>query len=203
MVLCPHAHAKINSIDTSAAESMPGVKAVDIIHPVGQEVLWMGKEIVAVAAETDDQARDAVRAVKIDYEVMPYLVTDAAPENAQGYTQQLNEQTQLDPDAGFKLADAIHEGNYGVTVITHCCMESHGSAAEWNGDNLTVWASTQSVTGLTQEYSSEPNLERYSDDGDECANPDPCDGWRIRQQIPGGHTGVFPQPCWRRRPGVR
>jgi xanthine dehydrogenase YagR molybdenum-binding subunit len=153
MVTSPHAHAKIVAIDSSVAEKMPGVKAVDIIHPVGQEALWMGKEIVAVAAETDDQARDAMRAVKIDWEVLPYLVADTTPDKATGYTQQLNEQTQLDPDAGFKDADAIHEGEYGVAAITHCCLESHGSAAEWEGDKLTVWASTQSVTGLTQEYS--------------------------------------------------
>jgi xanthine dehydrogenase YagR molybdenum-binding subunit len=154
MVQSPHAHAKINAIDTSVAEKMPGVKAVDIIHPVGQEVLWVGKEIVAVAAETDDQARDAMRAVKIDFEVMPYLVADTTPDKATGFTQQLNEQTQLDPDAGFKSADVVHEGEYGVAAITHCCLESHGSAAEWEGDKLTVWASTQSVTGLTQEYSA-------------------------------------------------
>jgi len=155
MVLCPHAHATIKSIDTSEAEQMPGVKAVDIITDmgVGKEVLWAGKEIVAVAAETDDQARDAARKVKIDYEVLPYLVTDTTPENAQGYTQQLNEQTQGDPDAGFKAADAIIEGTYGLTTITHCCLEAHGSAAQWEGDKLTVYASTQSVTGLTQEYS--------------------------------------------------
>ncbi|HUK29513.1 MAG TPA: xanthine dehydrogenase family protein molybdopterin-binding subunit [Candidatus Acidoferrum sp.] len=155
MVLSPHAHAKITNIDTSVAEKMPGVKAVDIIGDVGvgKEVLWAGKEIVAVAAETDDQARDAARAVKIDYEVMPYLVADTTPDKATGYTQQLNEQTQGDADAGFAQADAIVEGFYGIPVITHCCLESHGSAAEWDGDKLTVWASTQSVTGLTQEYS--------------------------------------------------
>jgi xanthine dehydrogenase YagR molybdenum-binding subunit len=154
MVQSPHAHAKITNIDTSLAEKMPGVKAVDIIFPVGQEVLWAGKEIVAVAAETDDQARDAMRAVKIDYEVLPYLVSDTTPDKATGYTQQLNEQTQGDVEAGFAKADAVVEGTYGLAVITHCCLESHGSAAEWNGDKLTVWASTQSVSGLTQEYST-------------------------------------------------
>ena len=154
MVQSPHAHAKITNIDTSVAEKMPGVHAVDIIHPVGQEALWVGKEIVAVAAETDDQARDAMRAVKIDYEVLPHLVSDTTPDKATGYTQQLNEQTQGDADAGFAKADAVVEGTYGLAVITHCCLESHGSAAEWDGDKLTVWASTQSVSGLTQEYST-------------------------------------------------
>jgi xanthine dehydrogenase YagR molybdenum-binding subunit len=154
MVLSPHAHAKITAIDTSVAERMPGVHAVDIIHAVGLEVLWAGKEIVAVAAETDDQARDAARAVKITYEVMPYLVADTSPDKATGFTQQLNEQVQGDPDAGFKNADATIEGFYGLAVITHCCLESHGSAAEWEGDKLTVWASTQSVTGLTGQYAT-------------------------------------------------
>jgi xanthine dehydrogenase YagR molybdenum-binding subunit len=153
MVQSPHAHAKITNIDTSLAEKMPGVKAVDIIFPVGQEALWAGKEIVAVAAETDDQARDAARAVKIDYEVMPYLVTDTTPDKATGYTQQLNEQTQGDAEAGFTKADAVVEGTYGSAVITHCCLEAHGSAAEWDGDKLTVWASTQSVSDLTGQYS--------------------------------------------------
>jgi xanthine dehydrogenase YagR molybdenum-binding subunit len=155
MVLSPHAHAKITSIDTSVAERMPGVHAVHIITDtgVGKEVLWAGKEIVAVAAETDDQARDAARAVKIEYEVMPYLVTDASPENAQGFVRPPNETTQGDASAGFAQADVIHEGHYGSPPITHCCLESHGSAAEWDGDKLTVWASTQSVTGLMGEYS--------------------------------------------------
>jgi xanthine dehydrogenase YagR molybdenum-binding subunit len=154
MVQSPHAHAKIVAIDTSVAEKMPGVKAVDIILPAGQEALWMGQEILALAAETDDQARDAMRAVKIDYEVMPYLVADANPSDAKEYAQKPNESTQGDPAAAFGHAEVIHEGFYGSPVITHCCLESHGSAAEWEGDKLTVWASTQSVTGLTQEYAT-------------------------------------------------
>jgi xanthine dehydrogenase YagR molybdenum-binding subunit len=155
MVQSPHAHAKITNIDTSVAEKMPGVHAVHIITDtgVGKEVLYAGKEIVSVAAETDDQARDAARAVKIDYEVLPYLVADVAPEKAEGYTQPPNEQTQGDAEAGFRNADVIHEGFYGSPTITHCCLESHGSAAEWDGDKLTVWASTQSVSGLSDEYS--------------------------------------------------
>ncbi|HEX8090739.1 MAG TPA: xanthine dehydrogenase family protein molybdopterin-binding subunit, partial [Blastocatellia bacterium] len=39
---CPHAHAKIVSIDVSAAEKMPGVKAVKIIQDVGTEIRWAG-----------------------------------------------------------------------------------------------------------------------------------------------------------------
>ena len=60
-VLSPHAHARIVSIDTRAAEAMPGVKAVDIIMDAGREIMWAGQEIAAVAAETEPQARDAAR----------------------------------------------------------------------------------------------------------------------------------------------
>src|SRR6185295_6164870 len=46
MVRCPHAHAKITAIDTSAAEKMPGVKAVQIVQDVGAEVSWIGASVV-------------------------------------------------------------------------------------------------------------------------------------------------------------
>src|SRR4029077_5036413 len=56
-----------------------------------------------------------------------------------------------DVDAGFKAADKVVEGTYGVPVICHQCLESHGLVAEWDKDGgLTVWASTQAVTGTAQ-----------------------------------------------------
>jgi xanthine dehydrogenase YagR molybdenum-binding subunit len=155
MVLCPHAHATVTSIDTSAAEKMPGVKTVHVIVPANFEVLWPGQEIVALAAETDDQARDAARAVKIQYNVLPHFVSDTSPDKAPAdHIQQLNESTNQDPDAAFKTADVIHEGEYGASTITHCCLESHGQVAEWDGDQLTVWASTQAVSGIGGELSA-------------------------------------------------
>src|SRR4051794_33666600 len=76
MLYSPHAHARIKSIDVSAVESMPGVKAVVVIAGAGKEVRYHGDDIAAVAAETEEQARDAVRAIKVDYEVMPHAVTE-------------------------------------------------------------------------------------------------------------------------------
>src|SRR5271168_277030 len=58
MLYSPHAHAKIKSIDTSAAEKMPGVKAVITIAKVdGPPMRFHGDDIAAVAAETENQAR--------------------------------------------------------------------------------------------------------------------------------------------------
>jgi len=92
----PHHHARIRSIDTSAAESMPGVRRIirpeDVPHNVntllaliglgrddeallqGKKVAYKGEAIVAVVAETERQARDAVAKVRIDYEVLPHVL---------------------------------------------------------------------------------------------------------------------------------
>ncbi|HZD30457.1 MAG TPA: xanthine dehydrogenase family protein molybdopterin-binding subunit [Candidatus Angelobacter sp.] len=75
----PYAHAKIVSIDTSAAEKMPGVKAVEIIQGPGVEIFWAGDEIVGVAAVDEGTAEDALRAIKVEYQVLPHFVSDAEP----------------------------------------------------------------------------------------------------------------------------
>ena len=76
---CPYAHAKITSIDTSAADKMPGVKAVEIVQKPGTEIFWAGDEIAGVAAVDEGAAEDAVRAIKVVYEVLPHFVSDAEP----------------------------------------------------------------------------------------------------------------------------
>ncbi len=76
---CPYAHAKITSIDTSAAEKMPGVKAVEVIQGPGTEIFWAGDEVVGVAAVDEGTAEDALRAIKVEYEVLPHFVSDAEP----------------------------------------------------------------------------------------------------------------------------
>src|SRR2546428_942947 len=56
MVLSPYAQATIKSIDTSAAEKMPGVKAVQVMREPGAGILWAGQEVVAGAPGTPQQA---------------------------------------------------------------------------------------------------------------------------------------------------
>ena len=145
----PHAHAKIKSIDTSAAEQMPGVKALHIVSAVGTELYWAGASVVAVAAVDEPTAEDAMRAIKVEYEVLPHLVIDTDVKNAGEYAKPANENKVGDPDKGFSEAEVTIEGNYGLPVITHCCLEPHGSVMEWEDDGKNVLAhlSTQAVTG--------------------------------------------------------
>src|SRR5688572_1650618 len=72
----PHAHARLKSIDTSAAGKMPGVKAVMTIAKEGAELFYGGAEVAALAAGTEEQPRDALRAIKTDYEVLEHLVLE-------------------------------------------------------------------------------------------------------------------------------
>ncbi len=151
MVFSPYAHAKVVSIDTSAAEAMPGVKAVEIMTEPGKEVMWAGHEVVAIAAETEEQARDAARRIEVKYEKISHLVADVPPSKAGEHTKQVAEQIDGNPDQSLQQAEMVSEGEYGSPVITHCCLEAHGQVAEWDGDNLTMYASTQNVSGIPGE----------------------------------------------------
>src|SRR5258708_8224142 len=72
----PWAHAKITALDTAAAEKMPGVKGVIVIAGVGKEVFYAGDEIAAIAADTEEHALDALRAIKIEFEQLDFFVDE-------------------------------------------------------------------------------------------------------------------------------
>src|SRR6266566_1105135 len=70
---CPYAHAKIKRFDSSAASRMPGVKA--IIRTPLEEFRFAGSPVAAVAATTPELAEDAARAIVVEYEKLPHVVT--------------------------------------------------------------------------------------------------------------------------------
>src|SRR2546422_494736 len=64
-------------------------------------------------------------------------------------------QSSGDPDKAFGEAEVVSEGLYGLSVITHCCLEAHGMVAEWSGDkNLVVHPSTQNVSGTASQMAT-------------------------------------------------
>ena len=69
----PHAHARVRSIDITAAQKAPGVQGGHGHHSAGQKVMYAGEEVAAVAAITEQQAEDAIRLIKVDWEVLPHL----------------------------------------------------------------------------------------------------------------------------------
>jgi xanthine dehydrogenase YagR molybdenum-binding subunit len=153
----PHAHARVTSIDVSEAEKSPGVKAVMVLAPAGTEVQWDGFEIAAVAADTEDRAHDAVRKIKVEYEVLPHMVKDDDLSKVGTRAKMGGEQVHGDPDKAFQEAEAVSEGKYGIPVILHCCLEPHGEVIQWQGDSVMVWPSTQDVTNWAGSLA--PNIK--------------------------------------------
>lgn len=179
----PHHHARIRSIDTSAAERMPGVRRVirpeDVPNNLntllslinfgkddeallqGKKVAYIGEPIVAIIAETERQARDAVAAVRVDYEVLPHVldveealapeapsVSDTYPNNTFDYHELYDHQKLRfgDVDKGFAEADHIVEGRYQMSPIEQAPTETCGAiAAPETNDRFVCYTSTQAL----------------------------------------------------------
>jgi xanthine dehydrogenase YagR molybdenum-binding subunit len=154
---CPHGHARITSIDTAAAEKMNGVKAVHVIAEAGKELQWHGQEVAAVAATSEEIAREAVRKINVVYEAMPHFVNEADLGKAGSRGKAAGEKVTGDPEKALQEAEAVSEGTYGIPVITHSCLEPHGLVIQWQGDQVQAWPSTQFVTGWAGTLA--PNLK--------------------------------------------
>ena len=148
LLTSPHAHCNIKSIDLTEAKAVPGVTAIRIINGPGKEIQWRGAEIASVAATSEPAARDAVRRIKVEYEILPHLVKETDLSKTGPRARPAGEQVSGDPEKGFAEADAVIEGSYGVPVITHCCLEPHGQIVRWSADKIDYWPSTQNVSAV-------------------------------------------------------
>jgi xanthine dehydrogenase YagR molybdenum-binding subunit len=155
----PHPHARIVSIDLSEAQRAPGVRAALAWKNPGDEVMFQGDSVAAVAADTEERARDAVRLIRVEYQPLPFFssVEQAMEPGAPTVFQNGNTRAGMvqeagDLDAGFKQAASIVEQTYSTHVITHVCLETHCVVCEWEGDRLTVWISTQAVHGSVDQF---------------------------------------------------
>ena len=259
----PYAHARLVSVDTSAAEAMPGVKAVAVLQKPGNTVIrWAGDEVVGVAAVDEGTAADALRAIKVQWEPMPHFVDDfteppktipedngpvsmedlvgmfsnqvperemAAAIQKRGIdfqvTPQLLQRAQGEgagptlvnalknaqqkpastgpkvpyhasgesvtgkPDEAFSSAAAVAEGVYGIPVITHCCLETHGAVAGWSDpEHIDVQISTQSVSDMPGQLSR--GLQQYDVD------IKPTNIHMHQQNVGGGFGSKFAADRW-------
>ncbi|MEJ7654950.1 MAG: xanthine dehydrogenase family protein molybdopterin-binding subunit [Chloroflexia bacterium] len=179
---CPFPHARIKRIDTTAAEALPGVRAV-ISHLNAPRIEWYGDasllfdtelmhegdDVLAVAADDEDTARDALRLVEIEYEELPFvldperaLLPDAPKVATEGNLDggEPSVQERGDFEQGLAEAEVVVEGRYTTSSQLHNSLETHGSVVQWEGDNLTVWTSTQFVFGVRNEVAEKLGLPR-------------------------------------------
>jgi CO/xanthine dehydrogenase Mo-binding subunit len=171
-------HARVLRIDTSRAEALPGVIAVITADRVeqypfgfakdhlalkggaadGGKVRCIRDEIAAVAAETEEIAREATRLIRVDYEELPAvfdsdsalragapLVHDELGSNLVNLRYQF---THGDVDAAFAQAEAVVEGDYRLNYVTTACLGTMVAIASWSSPGsaqagLTMWSTTQ------------------------------------------------------------
>ena len=170
---CPYGNAKVRNVDTGAAERMPGVHAVisgghpvtKMYHTYGswadpeaerelfpEHCRFEGEAVAAVAAETPYQAWDAARAIKVDYEVLPFVTDEleALKPGAPLVRGSSNKRTtdvyeRGDLGKGFAEADEVVEQSYKVSCFFHNTPEPSGCLATWDGDCLKVYTGGQGV----------------------------------------------------------
>jgi len=143
LVTSPYAKADIGDIDTAAAEALPGVKAV-WKETETKSAQYVGQIVAAVAAETEEIATEAARLVKVNYTQQEHQVVDSDPALSKVLPSNKN---TGNIDQAFADADSItSNGIYGLPVITHCCLEPHGSVCEVKDGELYIWPSTQNVS---------------------------------------------------------
>src|SRR5437016_9998676 len=155
VVTSPHAHAEVTSIDTSAAEALPGVKGV--WRDAEKEVRYAGEIVAAVAAVTEEIAEEAARLVNVQYKPLEHQVVDTDPELSK---DKPSKKDQGNVDEAFAKADKVVEGEYGIPVITQCCLESHGQVTEVRDGELYVWPSTQNVSRYSDNLGASVGIDQ-------------------------------------------
>jgi aldehyde oxidoreductase len=159
VVRSTEAHAKIISIDTSAAEKMPGVAGTMIAKDIkgtnrlrfifndqpilcDKKVRNLGDAIVIVAAETQKQARAAADAVKVVYEKLPVLKTVQEAMDRDDvrvhdeFPNLVYQQPQIKGDAAkaFKEAAAVVECDFSTQMNHQAPLEPETTVAWLEGD---------------------------------------------------------------------
>lgn len=165
IVRSPVARGKVLSIDFGPALEMPGVRDVlrredvdGIRYDSGQlfdtAIRFAGQPLAAICADTRHAAERAAKAVIVRVDTEPHAVSIEAalapnaplvrPKgNAVKGSPRISERG--DVEKGFAAADAVIEREYRTPTALHTALEPHGAVAEWSGDSVTVWESTQGI----------------------------------------------------------
>ena len=170
----PYPHARVVKIDTAKAESHPRVRAIATINEVpkvvgywwnlrtekGMKSLYlldnvvrfMGDPVLAVAAEDEESAEEALLLIEVEYEPLPPLFDPI--ESMRENTVKIHEGGNIafhtlreygDIDQGFKEADYVFENRFVTSKQKHASLEPIGTCIanyDLNG-RLTVYSSTQ------------------------------------------------------------
>ena len=174
------AHGYVKSVDTSAAEAIDGVVKVltcfdvpDIPFPtaghpwsmdpghqdvadrllLNRHVRYYGDDVAVVIAENEVAAMQGVRALKVEYEELPFVLDvqkameEGAPQLHEAYPNNILKHTDMrkgDYAAAITEPGLIKvEGWYDTPSVQHCHIENFGCFAYEENGRMTVVSSTQ------------------------------------------------------------
>jgi carbon-monoxide dehydrogenase large subunit len=188
----PYPHARIASIDARRARGLPGVRAVitgdgvpnlfgsairDEPFLARGKVRYAGEPVAAVAATSEEIAREAIDLIDVEYAELPGVFDaleamrpdsvlvheDLADYEIEGtFTRypgtNIVGHTKIrhgDIEQGFHESDAIFEDVFTTQYVQHCSMEAHVCAAQIGADgSVTVWSSCQSPYNLLRDLAT-------------------------------------------------
>ena len=196
----PHAHALILSYKTDQALALPGVKAVitgddfghDYMGPfikdeaaiAKDKVRYVGEPVAAVAALSEEIAREALGLIEVEYKELPSVLSmdDALTEDAAIIHEGLDDYIKIfeaqcggnlmskssieegDVDTAWKDCDLIVENTYETQAQNHLPIETCGAFAEVDGNGrVELWSANQSVFRVQANVCETLNLPMSKD----------------------------------------
>ena len=184
----PHPHARLQRVDTRAAERLPGVRTVisrdtcDVVWSSGDSrndrflfnnpVRFVGDAVAAVAAIDRHTAEEALGAIVVDYEPLEFVldpeealrpgaveIQPGGNLSADGRGDRTPEVYQRgDLDAGFAASDVVVEDDFTSKHINNAQLEPRVSVARWERGRLTVWTPTQGIASCQRDLARDLDL---------------------------------------------
>ncbi|ACS58893.1 aldehyde oxidoreductase molybdenum-binding subunit PaoC [Rhizobium leguminosarum] len=171
------AKGRITSMDVSAAKRAPGVLAVVTTLDIGErkkgkfntaklfggdEVQHYHQAIAVIVAETFEQARAAASLIKVDYaEEKGVFDLGMAKDSAVKPDESQQPDTAVgDFEAAFRSAPVTVDASYTTPDQSHAMMEPHASIAAWNGEEVTVWTSSQMIDWWRSDLATTLDIDK-------------------------------------------
>ena len=151
------AAAKITSINLEPALKVPGIKAAITVKDGERRIHFYGEELAAVAGTSKMACLDALRAIEVKADELPFVVReeDAMKPNAAKVWDDTDSNVSKpkvtergEVDKAFGECATVVEGFFTTPIQIHHPMETHGNTVSWTDDGVTAYASTQGISSV-------------------------------------------------------
>ncbi|HSK17382.1 MAG TPA: xanthine dehydrogenase family protein molybdopterin-binding subunit [Gaiellaceae bacterium] len=157
----PHTNARVHRLDLGPALAAPGVRGAigpDDCHVLSHVAGYEGSPVAAVAADSLREARSALAHVDVEWEVLePLLDPDEAVARG-ALLEEPGRYERGEVERGLAEAAVVVEAEYRTQTVLHNALETHQAVCSWEGDELTVYISTQYIWGVRKRVAERLGL---------------------------------------------